>query len=41
MCHTIVNIYYYYYYYYYWWGETESTWYCGHYWTIVRAPDDR
>jgi hypothetical protein len=22
------------------WGETESTWYCGHYWTIVPAPDD-
>jgi hypothetical protein len=23
------------------WGETESTWYVGHYWPIVRAPDDR
>jgi hypothetical protein len=23
------------------WGETESTWYCGHYWPIVPAPDDR
>jgi hypothetical protein len=22
-------------------GETESTWYCGHYWPIVPAPDDR
>jgi hypothetical protein len=22
-------------------GETESTWYCGHYWSIVPAPDDR
>jgi hypothetical protein len=22
-------------------GETESTWYCGHYWHIVLAPDDR
>jgi hypothetical protein len=21
-------------------GETESTWYCGHYWPIVPAPDD-
>jgi hypothetical protein len=32
--------YYYYYYYYYYWGETESTWYCGHYWPIVPAPND-
>jgi hypothetical protein len=23
------------------WGETELTWYCGHYWHIVPAPDDR
>jgi hypothetical protein len=23
------------------WGETESTWYCGHYWPIIPAPDDR
>jgi acyl-CoA synthetase (AMP-forming)/AMP-acid ligase II len=23
------------------WGETESTWYVGHYWPIVPAPDDR
>jgi hypothetical protein len=23
------------------WGETESTWYFGHYWPIVPAPDDR
>jgi hypothetical protein len=23
------------------WGETESTWYCGSYWPIVPAPDDR
>jgi hypothetical protein len=22
------------------WGETESTWYVGHCWTIVPAPDD-
>jgi hypothetical protein len=22
-------------------GETESTWYCGHYWPIVPTPDDR
>jgi hypothetical protein len=22
-------------------GETESTWYCGHYWPVVAAPDDR
>jgi hypothetical protein len=22
-------------------GETESTWYCCHYWPIVPAPDDR
>jgi hypothetical protein len=28
-------------YYYSLWGETESTWYCGHYWPIVPAPDDR
>ncbi|PNF26443.1 hypothetical protein B7P43_G16455 [Cryptotermes secundus] len=21
--------------------ETESTWYCSHYWHIVPAPDDR
>jgi hypothetical protein len=23
------------------WGETESTWYIGHSWPIVPAPDDR
>jgi hypothetical protein len=23
------------------WGETESTWYVGHFWSIVPAPDDR
>jgi hypothetical protein len=23
------------------WGETESTWYVGHCWHIVPAPDDR
>jgi hypothetical protein len=23
------------------WGETESTWYVGHHWPIVSAPDDR
>jgi hypothetical protein len=23
------------------WGETESTWYVGHCWPIVSAPDDR
>jgi hypothetical protein len=23
------------------WGETESTWYCDHYWPIVPARDDR
>jgi hypothetical protein len=23
------------------WGETESTWYVGHCWPIVPAPDDR
>jgi hypothetical protein len=23
------------------WGETESTWYVGHSWPIVPAPDDR
>jgi hypothetical protein len=23
------------------WGETESTWYVGHFWPIVPAPDDR
>jgi hypothetical protein len=23
------------------WGETESTWYFGHCWPIVPAPDDR
>jgi hypothetical protein len=23
------------------WGETESTWYVGHCWPIVTAPDDR
>jgi hypothetical protein len=23
------------------WGETESTWYCGHFWPTVPAPDDR
>jgi hypothetical protein len=23
------------------WAETESTWYCGHYWPIVPDPDDR
>jgi hypothetical protein len=23
------------------WGETESTWYIGHCWPIVPAPDDR
>jgi hypothetical protein len=22
-------------------SETESTWYCGHYWPIVPVPDDR
>jgi hypothetical protein len=22
------------------WGEIESTWYCGHYWPILPAPDD-
>jgi hypothetical protein len=27
--------------YYSYWGETESTWYCSHYWPIVPAPDDR
>jgi hypothetical protein len=26
---------------YFLWGETESTWYCGHYWPTVPAPDDR
>jgi hypothetical protein len=20
------------------WGETELTWYCGHYWPIIPAP---
>jgi hypothetical protein len=25
----------------YYWGETESSWYCGHYWPVVPAPDDR
>jgi hypothetical protein len=25
----------------YGWGETESTWYVGHCWPIVPAPDDR
>jgi hypothetical protein len=24
-----------------WWDKTGSTWYCGHYWPIVPAPDDR
>jgi hypothetical protein len=28
-------------YYYSWWCETEFTWYCGHFWPIVPAPDDR
>jgi hypothetical protein len=23
------------------WGGTKSTWYCGHFWPIVPAPDDR
>jgi hypothetical protein len=23
------------------WGETEYTWYVGHCWPIVLAPDDR
>jgi hypothetical protein len=23
------------------WGESESTWYCGHYRPIVPAPDDK
>jgi hypothetical protein len=23
------------------WGETKSTWYVGHCWPIVPAPDDR
>jgi hypothetical protein len=23
------------------WGETESTWYVGHCWPIIPAPDDR
>jgi hypothetical protein len=23
------------------WDWRESTWYCGHYWPIVQAPDDR
>jgi hypothetical protein len=23
------------------WGGTTSTWYCGHFWPIVQAPDDR
>jgi hypothetical protein len=23
------------------WGDTESTWYCGHYWPIIPDPDDR
>jgi hypothetical protein len=23
------------------WGETESTWYCGHYWPIIPAPNVR
>jgi hypothetical protein len=23
------------------WGETDSTWYVGHYWPIAPAPDDR
>jgi hypothetical protein len=23
------------------WGENESTWYVGHCWPIVPAPDDR
>jgi hypothetical protein len=23
------------------WGQTESTWYCGHYWPVVPATDDR
>jgi hypothetical protein len=27
--------------YYYLWGETESAWYCGNYWPIVQALDDR
>jgi hypothetical protein len=26
---------------YYWWGGTKSTRYCGHFWPIVQAPDDR
>jgi hypothetical protein len=28
-------------YYYSQWGEAQSTWYCGHYWPIIPAPDDR
>jgi hypothetical protein len=30
-----------YYYYYYYWDETESIWYCGHYWPVVPTQDDR
>jgi hypothetical protein len=26
---------------YYWWGGTKSTRYCGHFWSVVPAPDDR
>jgi hypothetical protein len=25
--------------YYHYWGETESTWYCGHYWPTVPTSD--
>jgi hypothetical protein len=31
----------YYYYYYYYWGGTKSSRYCGHFWPIVQAPNDR
>jgi hypothetical protein len=27
--------------YYYSWGGTKSTRYCGHFWPLVQAPDDR
>jgi hypothetical protein len=27
--------------YYYLWGGTRSTRYCGHFWPILQAPDDR
>jgi hypothetical protein len=48
-CYVKIRKFYYYYYYhyyyiityYYWWGETESTWYCGHYWPVIPDTDDR